>query len=483
MVISYAPPEPDVVTKNRTEKFFKLFQAAIEDGYLPRADDFIHKWKDPKDFSAASKASLVKKLLPLIEQGIAIDAEIDVEHRLLGTPLQLVSAYGLTELAISLIDKGANVHPVTDYHDGALYRACSHGHLEIVKALIKAGAKINPLKEGETGPLHMACFHGHTEVAKTLIEEGALVNTPHSEGNTALFFALKYPAIMKLLIDAGANVNAQNGGNEKPLNIAVKIDNIEAVKLLLENKATVNHKNLKEETVLHAVAKPHYSLVVHNPEIARLLIEAGAKIDARDNEGCTALHRAAEYCHAPLIDVFFRQGADINARDNRGETPLYKMEMKQTGMEREEVKAFRQEHLVATRDMLLGRGANVNSILNTSTTVFIHYMAEEHLTQCRNLYRRFHDEGLAPKTYKDVYDLLCVWPLLAPKEPIRQEQHLLQLFNYAKWNKKEQAATVLGGLRESGMSAELCDMLQDIVEQRYPSERLSRTAELGKVGI
>jgi hypothetical protein len=57
-------------------------------------------------------------------------------------------------------------------------------------------------------------------------------------------------------------------------------------------------------------------------ESARLLIEKGAKLDARNNEGASALHVAAFFCQPETAELLIEKGADTTAKNNRGETPL-----------------------------------------------------------------------------------------------------------------------------------------------------------------
>jgi uncharacterized protein len=57
--------------------------------------------------------------------------------------------------------------------------------------------------------------------------------------------------------------------------------------------------------------------------LARLLLAAGASLEARDRLGAMALARAARTGHAPLVELFLAQGAAIDARNLVGATALY----------------------------------------------------------------------------------------------------------------------------------------------------------------
>ena len=59
-----------------------------------------------------------------------------------------------------------------------------------------------------------------------------------------------------------------------------------------------------------------------NPKNAEILINAGAKVDARDYKGKTPLHYAARNPYKEVAEALLSSGADVNARDNDGCTPL-----------------------------------------------------------------------------------------------------------------------------------------------------------------
>jgi ankyrin repeat protein len=83
-------------------------------------------------------------------------------------------------------------------------------------------------------------------------------------------------------------------------------------------------------------------------EIVRLLVKAGARVDACDNvKRCTALHMAARRGHVETAAALLDCGADIEARDSLGETPLRRA----VNCNRTDVAA-----------LLVARGADVHSV-------------------------------------------------------------------------------------------------------------------------
>ena len=166
--------------------------------------------------------------------------------------------------------------------------------------------------------LNWAIDHGKINLAKLLIAAGADVNAIGNHGRTALINAVRdgHTEIIKLLIAAGADVNARdNSGNTALSNAACSIDT-EIIKLLLAAGVDVNARDYLGRTVLISVA-------IINTEIIKLLLAAGLDVNARDNSGNTALLNAAWSSNSTeIIKLLLAAGVDVNARDYLGRTAL-----------------------------------------------------------------------------------------------------------------------------------------------------------------
>ena len=115
-------------------------------------------------------------------------------------------------------------------------------------------------------------------------EFGTIVSKPHILQHPSASGCLQH-ALVQLLLEAGANLNARAEGGSTPLLLATG------------NKS-------------------------QNPEIAKLLIRAGANPDAHNRYGRIALFWAVQNQQAELVHLLIQAGANVNAADRFGATPL-----------------------------------------------------------------------------------------------------------------------------------------------------------------
>ncbi len=104
--------------------------------------------------------------------------------------------------------------------------------------------------------LMYASANNHPETAKLLLEKGADINAQNNDGWTALMYALiyNYPEIAELLLKKGADPNIQNKGGETALMYASVFNHPKIAKLLLENKADPYLRNKYGKTVYDSLA-------------------------------------------------------------------------------------------------------------------------------------------------------------------------------------------------------------------------------------
>ena len=189
-------------------------------------------------------------------------------------------------------------------------------------------------------PIIFADRYGHPEIVKLLLKDMPvlLLKDMHVYDKTALLLiALKHDntEMVKLLLeyDADANVRDKNG-LAAALMIAVEKDNTEMVKLLFEHGARFHgarfnvqknnswafsrREDKNDRTTLIMIAVKN-----DNTEIAELLLEYGADANVRDkNDQTTLIMIATENDNTEIAKLLLEYGADANARDKNGRTVL-----------------------------------------------------------------------------------------------------------------------------------------------------------------
>ena len=135
-------------------------------------------------------------------------------------------------------------------------------------------------------------------------------------GRRAIGFAAWYCNVMsmRLLINKGASIDPVQGmDKETPLHQAALNGCYWCVRILLDNGAKIDAKTHKHYTALMlATQRSHFN-------VTRLLLERGANMEARNANGMTALIMAKYY---PLAELLVEKGADVNAMPEDGFGPL-----------------------------------------------------------------------------------------------------------------------------------------------------------------
>jgi hypothetical protein len=113
----------------------------------------------------------------------------------------------------------------------------------------------------------------------------------------------------------GVNANTQERG-DTALHIAVSRNNIEMVRVLLDAGA---NPNIRDEGKNTALLMLNEECTV---EMIKLLLDAGAKVNVKDEEGMRPLMIAAEFESSEVLQVLLNAGAKVNKRDNEGRAAL-----------------------------------------------------------------------------------------------------------------------------------------------------------------
>lgn len=290
------------------------------------------------------------------------------------TPLIRAAASGDIEKTRVCLTRGENVNETDSYRRTPLSGAVRYGNAGLVELLLAHGADVNVRCDANAGtPLQIAVEQGWKSIIKLLVEHGAKLNCADKNGRTPALVAMKLgdkkivqilagheggmtlsvaaylgdTDATKRLLEGGAKVDAKDAEGQTPLRYAAREGHAEVVELLLAKGANADGKGSGDTPLLDALWRRHVDvatvLVNHGAriegehsvsrmsplhmaaqdgltELVRLMIAKGARVNARDNAGNTALHYAPG---ADIAQFLLSNGADVNVKSRSGSTPLH----------------------------------------------------------------------------------------------------------------------------------------------------------------
>jgi ankyrin repeat protein len=107
------------------------------------------------------------------------------------TPLHLASFFGRAKMAAMLLDRGAEPNAVSRNPMAVqpLHSAAAARDTAIIRLLLDHGADVNARQAGGWTPLHAAAMFGYAPLAELLLSRGAAADLPNDQGKTALDLA------------------------------------------------------------------------------------------------------------------------------------------------------------------------------------------------------------------------------------------------------------------------------------------------------
>eukprot|EP01102_Stenamoeba_stenopodia_P021998 TRINITY_DN9011_c0_g1_i1.p1 TRINITY_DN9011_c0_g1~~TRINITY_DN9011_c0_g1_i1.p1 ORF type:complete len:569 (+),score=146.30 TRINITY_DN9011_c0_g1_i1:78-1784(+) len=206
----------------------------------------------------------------------------------------------------------------------ALHRACEAGDLEKVKHLLKKKASVNVKDKNNWTPLHCAASSKSLEIVRLLLKAGADPTITTNTETTALHYLSRLPvetkkkdskdgvlALLKILLEKGARVNAKNSTGMTALHEAAYKGSDATIAFLLKNGATLEEKDKYGETPLH------YAMRAAKKENVEALLQAGAKPDVAGKRG-TAVDVAEDKSLVSIVKDFSKT-KDPNEKRNKDE--------------------------------------------------------------------------------------------------------------------------------------------------------------------
>ncbi|XWS74568.1 hypothetical protein CRYUN_Cryun01aG0009400 [Craigia yunnanensis] len=309
----------------------ELVEAILE--YAEETVDVLDKDGDPPLVFALAAGS-PECVLALIRRGA------DVQSRLregFGPSVAHVCAYhGQPDCMRELLLAGADPNAVDDEGESVLHRAVAKKYTDCALVILENGGcrSMAVLNSKNLTPLHLCVATWNVAVVKRWVEVASLeeiadaIDIPSPVG-TALCMAaalkkdheIEGRELVRLLLAAGADPTAQDAQHGRTaLHTAAMANDVELVKIILDAGVDVNIRNVHNTTPLHvALARGATSCV-------GLLLSAGADCNLQGDEGDNAFHIAADTAKMIrenlewLIVMLRNPDAAVEVRNHSGKT-------------------------------------------------------------------------------------------------------------------------------------------------------------------
>lgn len=194
------------------------------------------------------------------------------------------AARGLEQCALDLLDRGADAFAPSKAGDPSLSLAVRLGWSRLVDRLLATGTDLNLRDSHGMSALHLAAALGREGMLKRLVAQGASPDLLAADGQT-------------------------------PLGVALASGRRDLADWLDWRGWPLPKRPLQPQDVPAAA-------IVGDADAVRRLLDLGMPVDALDNQGCTALLRAAGGGHRAVVDLLLARGADPQRAAHSGATPL-----------------------------------------------------------------------------------------------------------------------------------------------------------------
>jgi ankyrin repeat protein len=288
--------------------------------------------RDPSDntpliLAAGINSEVMVKLL------VEAKANLNLRNDRGWTAADTATARGYSDLSGWLVGQGALLSPnaapaATTIRNAAaanegqwttLMTAAWRGDTDKIRELRPKPAELEQKDGVGQTSLSLACRASQINAAKTLLRLGAKVNTQQENGYSPLMWASKNgdPALVAILIGAGANIGLLSADNLNALALAISGGSLAAVDLLLEAGAAQEQlTGTSGQNALMLAAQE-----AHPKMVARLASQA-KWIDQKDNLGRSAVWLAAKSDCGACITELVANKASANMPDKQGIPPL-----------------------------------------------------------------------------------------------------------------------------------------------------------------
>jgi ankyrin repeat protein len=254
---------------------------------------------------------------------VLLDAGAKIDHRdsQKATALMRAIDWNRVSAARVLLARGASWNEHDRYGRTLLHAAAINGRHEALKFLLDENEGLDVDVQDKDGmtPLHDAVRKRHEHCVSILASARARCDIPDKLGQTAYRMAKEQDSDVILRALSTAEGHAVMAGTlaptNKPLLLSIPWESDDAIKerLVHASKDDINQLGtIWDRSAIHRAA------IAGRTNLVKMLVEAGANVNARDNWSATPLSMAIERNNRPLVKLLISLGADVNIRKSPG---------------------------------------------------------------------------------------------------------------------------------------------------------------------
>lgn len=168
--------------------------------------------------------------------------------------------------------------------------------------------------------IHMATKQKDIEILKIVIDAGCNLDLQNGRGQTALHLAAanEMDEFVRLLCQAGADPDVQDNEHQSPIHVATVRGFQRIVDILSERfKASIMHRTKDGSTLMHLASS------AYNAQAALSFIRKGIPIHMPNKEGAKCIHIASISGHVEVVKAIVAKGENVDSRTKDGFTPLH----------------------------------------------------------------------------------------------------------------------------------------------------------------
>jgi ankyrin repeat protein len=186
------------------------------------------------------------------------------------------------------------------------------GNTSALKQLLDVSPELAQVKtSSKVSPLLLSCYYKKPEITGLLL---GYIPEPDIFEAAAIG---KFDRVANHIYLHPGAINAFSDDGFTPLGLACYFGHEEIARYLLLKGAEVNLPSQNS----FGVYPLHSAAAANNLDITKIVLEAGADVNVRQQSGFTPLHAAAQHGNIEMLILLLEAGADVGARTDAGLTP------------------------------------------------------------------------------------------------------------------------------------------------------------------